>query len=435
MFLRGKMQVRRPAWQRGIGALGQSSYGTYSIPRSANNRDWYRDAGNRRQYASQWDFVDRTNRPSGFSSGITSGLGYRDVASLFGPYTVQLRDDSTGSDAWYIGDAGNEPSTPAAGRDPRGWDGNSIRDWNAAWSTLGQGLWQGGFRLATSTGTIPVDPYLWQAGVAGTAIEARARASSAERLAGILTNCSSFGTLTPTQGKALIAQGVNLQCVRDAAAKAMQVATETPEVARTPPAPVPCPGGYVPASILRACGAGLYLDRDAASGCVRCVKSACPSGYYPASVLTTCGPGTALDTDAASGCVRCAAAQPTTPTTPVTASISTGGGVILGVLALAAAAAYVISRKKDGEKPTTEKPAPERKAQEGNDLVVTTTGSFGHERKVIKRVPGGAHAWLNRQDNNDWQIYVGDLKPGTYAFVGGRWTNVKKIDPSALPHV
>lgn len=31
--------------------------------------------------------------------------------------------------------------------------------------------------------------------------------------------------------------------------------------------------------------------------------------------------------------------------------------------------------------------------------------------------------------------YDGDLPPGTYAFVGGKWTDVKTIDKSTLPHV
>jgi hypothetical protein len=74
-------------------------------------------------------------------------------------------------------------------------------------------------------------------------------------------------------------------------------------------------------------------------------------------------------------------------------------------------------------------------------LVTSRTGSFGHERMIVKRVPtsptgeSSAHWWLNRQTDNRWSIYEGDLGPGTYAFVGGKWVNVKKIDPSVLPHV
>lgn len=45
------------------------------------------------------------------------------------------------------------------------------------------------------------------------------------------------------------------------------------------------------------------------------------------------------------------------------------------------------------------------------------------------------HGFLNRQPNNDWQPYTGELRPGTYAYAGGQWHNVKSLDPSALAHI
>lgn len=44
------------------------------------------------------------------------------------------------------------------------------------------------------------------------------------------------------------------------------------------------------------------------------------------------------------------------------------------------------------------------------------------------------YAALN-EANSPWASYDGPLTPGTYAFVGGEWRNVKKIDPDLLPHV
>jgi hypothetical protein len=35
----------------------------------------------------------------------------------------------------------------------------------------------------------------------------------------------------------------------------------------------------------------------------------------------------------------------------------------------------------------------------------------------------------------DWPIYTGVLKVGTYAWVGQKFHNVKSIDPSALNHI
>ncbi len=48
------------------------------------------------------------------------------------------------------------------------------------------------------------------------------------------------------------------------------------------------------------------------------------------------------------------------------------------------------------------------------------------------------HRFLNKGDNaapGKWRISDKNLKPGTYAFAGGRWHNVKTLDPCALAHI
>jgi hypothetical protein len=66
--------------------------------------------------------------------------------------------------------------------------------------------------------------------------------------------------------------------------------------------------------------------------------------------------------------------------------------------------------------------------------VINYHGKLGHERMTIKTVPD-AHAFVNRRYDNDWNVYGGDLKSGTYAKAGGRWVNVKTLDPSLLAHI
>jgi len=61
-------------------------------------------------------------------------------------------------------------------------------------------------------------------------------------------------------------------------------------------------------------------------------------------------------------------------------------------------------------------------------------GSMCKDRKIIKSVRD-AHAFLNKQDNNLWTIYDGDLKAGTYAYAGGEWHNVKSLDACVLAHI
>lgn len=57
-----------------------------------------------------------------------------------------------------------------------------------------------------------------------------------------------------------------------------------------------------------------------------------------------------------------------------------------------------------------------------------------------------AHEFMNKQSNNDWKPNsfasynnvipdTKDLKPGIYAFAGGKFHNVKSLDPSVLAHI
>ena len=70
-------------------------------------------------------------------------------------------------------------------------------------------------------------------------------------------------------------------------------------------------------------------------------------------------------------------------------------------------------------------------------------GSLFKQRLIIKgfKTPEAMHKFLNSQYNNDWKEDKTDprsrdnLAPGTYAMLGGKWTNVKNIDPSTLCHI
>jgi len=59
------------------------------------------------------------------------------------------------------------------------------------------------------------------------------------------------------------------------------------------------------------------------------------------------------------------------------------------------------------------------------------------QRMHIKRFKSAEdmHAFLNKQTNNDWKESKHDLKSGKYVYAGGKWQNVKGIDPSALAHM
>lgn len=62
------------------------------------------------------------------------------------------------------------------------------------------------------------------------------------------------------------------------------------------------------------------------------------------------------------------------------------------------------------------------------------------ERLTVKafKDSDAMHAFLNKQDNNDWKINSGAQLPhkaGKYAFAGGQWHNVKSLDPSILSHI
>ena len=46
------------------------------------------------------------------------------------------------------------------------------------------------------------------------------------------------------------------------------------------------------------------------------------------------------------------------------------------------------------------------------------------------------HRFLNTGGNAlRWRESVKALKPGTYAYAGGQWHNVRSLDPSILAHI
>jgi hypothetical protein len=77
------------------------------------------------------------------------------------------------------------------------------------------------------------------------------------------------------------------------------------------------------------------------------------------------------------------------------------------------------------------------------------TKAVARQRMTIKgfKTKEAMYKFLNSQSDNDWHVnsepdYYGvfkpelaALKPGTYAYAGGRWHNVKTLDPSILSHI
>ncbi len=66
-------------------------------------------------------------------------------------------------------------------------------------------------------------------------------------------------------------------------------------------------------------------------------------------------------------------------------------------------------------------------------------GSF-KERLIIKgfKTRDALHTFLNTSDNGmHWYELKSTMptKPGTYAFAGGQWHNVKSLDISILAHI
>ena len=60
------------------------------------------------------------------------------------------------------------------------------------------------------------------------------------------------------------------------------------------------------------------------------------------------------------------------------------------------------------------------------------------ERRKIRAFPDSEsmHRFLGTGDNSlRWRESALGLKPGTYAWAGGKWHNVKTLDPSILAHI
>jgi hypothetical protein len=65
-----------------------------------------------------------------------------------------------------------------------------------------------------------------------------------------------------------------------------------------------------------------------------------------------------------------------------------------------------------------------------------------HSRMTIKgfKTREAREEWCHKHSSNIigipiWKPYIGDAKPGVYAWVGGTWKNVKQLDASLLAHV
>ena len=78
-----------------------------------------------------------------------------------------------------------------------------------------------------------------------------------------------------------------------------------------------------------------------------------------------------------------------------------------------------------------------------------TSQCIKKQRMTIKgfKSSDAMHKFLNKQSDNDWIVtsepdYYGNfnaelskLKPGIYAYAGGRWHNVKSLDACTLAHI
>lgn len=67
----------------------------------------------------------------------------------------------------------------------------------------------------------------------------------------------------------------------------------------------------------------------------------------------------------------------------------------------------------------------------------TGIGGLRGERLIIKSFKDSedGHAFLGKQHDNNWTEYKGDLKAGTYVYVGQEWQNVKSLDCSVLANL
>lgn len=65
--------------------------------------------------------------------------------------------------------------------------------------------------------------------------------------------------------------------------------------------------------------------------------------------------------------------------------------------------------------------------------------AFGQkERLMVRAFPDNSamHRFLDTGDNAlRWRECTKGLKAGTYAFAGGKWHNVKTLDPMLLAHI
>lgn len=63
------------------------------------------------------------------------------------------------------------------------------------------------------------------------------------------------------------------------------------------------------------------------------------------------------------------------------------------------------------------------------------------DRMIIRgfKTSDAMHTFLNKQLYHEWTINsdpeTATLKPGTYAYAGGCWHNIKSLDASVLAHI
>jgi len=65
-----------------------------------------------------------------------------------------------------------------------------------------------------------------------------------------------------------------------------------------------------------------------------------------------------------------------------------------------------------------------------------TSGPFGRERKTVKTFASAdqMNRFLNAS-GPEWSEHRLGLAAGVYAYAGGRWHNVKRLDSSFLAHI
>lgn len=273
----------------GLYGLGQSSNTTYTIikhryPGGVAVTQW--KVVNGGTYDNAYDYVKESK------GGRTTGLTWSELYNLFDTRPV---GDAYSGAKLYIDGTNNSVQ----------YLGYSTTNYITA------DMKNKGFNLITSDGVVTIDPYLYyKSGVFINDLVASANKSKAERDSGLYKNCPPFGNITIEQANALISQGQNSQCIKDAS----QLQS--------------CPSGSIPVSSSGICSEGTWQNLPNRSDCKQCVPNAitpppspppsnqppstpatCPPGWDVISNVT-CGPGQVRLLSRSTGCATC---YPPTP--------------------------------------------------------------------------------------------------------------------------